>query len=255
MPKRDDIKSVLVIGSGPDRHRPGLRVRLLRHAGLPGAARGGHPRHPRQQQPGDDHDRPGVRRRHLRRADHPRGRRGDHRQGAARRGARDPRGPDRTQLRDRPARERSPREVRLPAHRRQRRGDPARRGPREVQGRRRALRRRVGALDHLPHDGRVPRRRQRSSAYPVVVRPSFTMGGLGSGFAYDEADLRRIGGAGPAVLPDDGGAPRGVDPRLEGVRARGHARPRRQRRRRLLHREPRPDGRAHRATRSPSRRR
>ncbi|GAB96322.1 carbamoyl-phosphate synthase large subunit [Kineosphaera limosa] len=32
--------------------------------------------------------------------------------------------------------------------------------------------------------------------YPVVVRPSFTMGGLGSGFAYDEDDLRRIGGAG-----------------------------------------------------------
>ncbi|MBD8218050.1 carbamoyl-phosphate synthase large subunit [Microbacterium sp. CFBP 13617] len=32
--------------------------------------------------------------------------------------------------------------------------------------------------------------------YPLVVRPSFTMGGLGSGFAYDENDLRRIGGAG-----------------------------------------------------------
>ena len=32
--------------------------------------------------------------------------------------------------------------------------------------------------------------------YPLVVRPSFTMGGLGSGFAYDEQDLRRIGGAG-----------------------------------------------------------
>ena len=32
--------------------------------------------------------------------------------------------------------------------------------------------------------------------YPLVVRPSFTMGGLGSGFAYDEKDLRRIGGAG-----------------------------------------------------------
>ncbi|MET0828314.1 MAG: carbamoyl-phosphate synthase large subunit [Microbacterium sp.] len=32
--------------------------------------------------------------------------------------------------------------------------------------------------------------------YPLVVRPSFTMGGLGSGFAYDEADLRRIAGAG-----------------------------------------------------------
>lgn len=32
--------------------------------------------------------------------------------------------------------------------------------------------------------------------YPVVVRPSFTMGGLGSGFAYTEADLHRIAGQG-----------------------------------------------------------
>ena len=32
--------------------------------------------------------------------------------------------------------------------------------------------------------------------YPVVVRPSFTMGGLGSGLAADEASLRRIAGAG-----------------------------------------------------------
>ncbi len=39
MPRRDDIESILVIGSGPDRHRPGLRVRLLGHPGLPGAAR------------------------------------------------------------------------------------------------------------------------------------------------------------------------------------------------------------------------
>ncbi|TAJ46203.1 MAG: carbamoyl-phosphate synthase large subunit [Herbiconiux sp.] len=32
--------------------------------------------------------------------------------------------------------------------------------------------------------------------YPLVVRPSFTMGGLGSGFAYDETELRRIVGDG-----------------------------------------------------------
>ncbi|MEY3756475.1 MAG: hypothetical protein RL356_747, partial [Actinomycetota bacterium] len=32
--------------------------------------------------------------------------------------------------------------------------------------------------------------------YPVVVRPSFTMGGLGSGIAYNEADLLQIAGAG-----------------------------------------------------------
>ena len=37
--------------------------------------------------------------------------------------------------------------------------------------------------------------------YPLVVRPSFTMGGLGSGFAYDEKDLRRIAGAGIQASP------------------------------------------------------
>ncbi|GAB1817373.1 carbamoyl-phosphate synthase large subunit [Herbidospora sp. RD11066] len=37
--------------------------------------------------------------------------------------------------------------------------------------------------------------------YPVVVRPSFTMGGAGSGFAHDEADLRRIAGAGLDASP------------------------------------------------------
>ena len=33
-------------------------------------------------------------------------------------------------------------------------------------------------------------------SYPVVVRPSFTMGGLGSGIAFDEPELRQIAGAG-----------------------------------------------------------
>ncbi|PGH51412.1 carbamoyl-phosphate synthase large subunit [Streptomyces sp. Ru87] len=37
--------------------------------------------------------------------------------------------------------------------------------------------------------------------YPVVVRPSFTMGGAGSGFAHDEEDLRRIAGQGLALSP------------------------------------------------------
>lgn len=37
--------------------------------------------------------------------------------------------------------------------------------------------------------------------YPVVVRPSFTMGGAGSGLAYDEHDLRRIAGAGLDASP------------------------------------------------------
>ncbi|WP_377322723.1 carbamoyl-phosphate synthase large subunit [Pimelobacter simplex] len=37
--------------------------------------------------------------------------------------------------------------------------------------------------------------------FPVVVRPSFTMGGLGSGIAYDGADLQRIAGAGLSASP------------------------------------------------------
>ena len=37
--------------------------------------------------------------------------------------------------------------------------------------------------------------------YPMVVRPSFTMGGLGSGFAYDEKDLIRIASAGLQASP------------------------------------------------------
>jgi carbamoyl-phosphate synthase large subunit len=37
--------------------------------------------------------------------------------------------------------------------------------------------------------------------YPVVVRPSFTLGGLGSGIARDEEELRRIAGAGLDASP------------------------------------------------------
>ncbi|MFM7147395.1 MAG: carbamoyl-phosphate synthase large subunit, partial [Actinomycetales bacterium] len=37
--------------------------------------------------------------------------------------------------------------------------------------------------------------------YPVVVRPSFTMGGAGSGIAFDEADLHEVAGAGLQASP------------------------------------------------------
>ena len=39
--------------------------------------------------------------------------------------------------------------------------------------------------------------------YPLVVRPSFTMGGLGSGIAHDEEELHRIAGAGIHYSPPD----------------------------------------------------
>ena len=37
--------------------------------------------------------------------------------------------------------------------------------------------------------------------YPIMVQPSFTMGGLGSGFAYDENELRRICSSGLQASP------------------------------------------------------
>ena len=37
---------------------------------------------------------------------------------------------------------------------------------------------------------------------PVVVRPSFTMGGLGSGLAFNDEDLERIAGGGLAASPE-----------------------------------------------------
>ena len=41
----------------------------------------------------------------------------------------------------------------------------------------------------------------RELGYPVVVRPSYTMGGSGSGMAYNEEDLHRIAGSGLALSP------------------------------------------------------
>ena len=84
MPKRTDIRKVLVIGSGPIVIGQAVRVRLLGHPGHQGAARGGRGGGPAQQQPGHGDDRPGVRPPHLHRAHHRRGRRADHRRASAR---------------------------------------------------------------------------------------------------------------------------------------------------------------------------
>ena len=68
MPRRDDHPLDPHPRLRPDRHRPGLRVRLLGHPGLPRAAPRGLPGGAGQLEPGDHHDRPGAGRRHLRRA-------------------------------------------------------------------------------------------------------------------------------------------------------------------------------------------
>ena len=87
---------------------------------------------------------------------------------------------------------------------------------------------------------------RRRARLPVVIRPAFTMGGLGSGMAHTD-EPSWTGSPAPGWPP-----PRCTRcssrrrARLEGVRARADARPQRQRGGRLLDREHRPDGRAHR---------
>ena len=61
--------------------------------------------------------------------------------------------------------------------------------------------------------------------YPLVVRPSFTMGGLGSGIAHNEEELHRIAGAGHPLLAHRRSPDRRGHRGLEGIRARAHARP------------------------------
>ena len=52
------------------------------------------------------------------------------------------------------------------------------------------------ARSHIAHTIEECLEAAKDLGYPMVVRPSFTMGGLGSGFAYNEEDLLRIAGDG-----------------------------------------------------------
>ena len=81
---------------------------------------------------------------------------------------------------------------------------------------------------------------------PLIIRPAFTLGGTGGGIAYNVEEFETIVAGGPRRQPRHGGAHRAVRDRLERVRNGGDARPGRQRRHHLLHRERRPHGRPHR---------
>ena len=171
--------------------------------------------------------------------------RAHHRQGTARRVAADARRPDRSQPRDRAARSRRAREVQRRDDRRERRGDPHRRGSAAVQGRDDRDRSPLAAVGHRVHArrGAAGRRRGRLPGHhPARVHPRRRRHRHRVRPRRD-APARRTR---PRREPDLGDPDRAQHHGLEGVRARGDARPRRQRRRHLLDREPRPDGRAHR---------
>ena len=81
---------------------------------------------------------------------------------------------------------------------------------------------------------------------PAIIRPSFTLAGTGGGIAYTLDELYDLVLGGARRLADQRGADRGIGARLEGVRDGGRPRQGRQLHHRLLDRERRSDGRAHR---------
>ena len=50
----------------------------------------------------------------------------------------------------------------------------------------------AAAQRHRPHDGRSPRARRRRSAIPLLVRPSFVLGGRAMEICYDQSQLERF---------------------------------------------------------------
>ena len=59
----------------------------------------------------------------------------------------------------------------------------------------------AGQADHAGQAREAGQDDWEGLGYPVVVRPSFTLGGLGSGIAHNEEDLRRMAGAGLDASP------------------------------------------------------
>ena len=121
-------------------------------------------------------------------------------------------------------RARRAREVRRRADRRQHRGDRPRRGPRAVQGRSSS-----SSAASRPQPSSATRWTSCLAAaedlgYPVVVRPVASPWAAPAPASPTTRPTCAASAAPACRQPDHRGAPRGVDPRLEGVRARGHAR-------------------------------
>ena len=245
MPRRNDIHRILIVGSGPDRHRPGLRIRLLRHAGVQSPACGRVRSRSDQFEPGDDHDGPGPRRSNLRRAVERRIRRRSDPARAPGCAAIDRRRPDRTESIDRPRRSRSARQVRRRVDRRQSGFDQEGRRPAPVQGRHAQDRPRDAAIRSRQNrrEGARVRGADRISADPAA---ELHARGHGRRHRLQPRRTDRDSRARARPLTGPRSPARGERARLEGIRTRGHARPRRQRHHRLLHREFRSDGRPYR---------
>ena len=249
MPRRDDLHKILILGSGPivigqaaEFDYSGVQAcKVLKEEGYEIVLVNSNPATIMTDPEFADVD--------LHRAAAARAAGADHRARAPRRAAADPRRPDRAEPGQGAARGRHPGALRRRAHRRRLRRHRARRGPRPLPPDHGAR----GAEDAAQRDRHHARARRAASlpeiGLPCIVRPAFTLGGRGGGIARTHEELRAHRRARPGRVAHRPDPARPVGPRLGRVRARGHARPARQRGHRLLDRERRPDGRAHRRQR------
>ena len=246
MPKRTDLRSILIVGSGPIVIGQACEFDYSGTQACRALRREGYRVDPGQLEPGDDHDRPGVLRRHLRRA-----------AGA---------GGGRAKIieKERP-------DALLPTVGGQtginlaialdETGVLEKFGVELLGASVAALRLGEDRLlfkEAMEEIGlKVPKSGYAGTldearaialeiGVPIIVRPSFTLGGEGGGVVYNRDELDEIVAVALDASPARPRPARAVGPRLEGVRARGHARPRGQRHRRLFGRELRRHGRAHR---------
>ncbi len=71
--------------------------------------------------------------------------------------------------------------------------------------------------------------------FPIIVRPSYTLGGTGGGVAYNPEELETLTQVRAGRQPDSSGHAGTIGTRLEGIRAGGDAGQERQRGHRLFH--------------------
>ena len=229
MPRRDDLESILIIGAGPIVIGQACEFDYSGTQACKALQRGGLPRHPRELEPGDDHDR--SRRWPTRSTSS----RFNWRTVAAiiakeRPDALLPTMGGQTALNCALdlVREGVLEQVRRRADRRVARSDRHGRGPRAVPARDARDRPRDARASRIAHSlEEALRPFRRRSAFPTIVRPSFTLGGSGGGIAYNREEFEDDRRRAASTLARPRGAGRGVGDRLERVRDGGgprHAR-------------------------------
>ena len=178
MPRRNDLRRILIIGSGPIVIGQACEFDYSGHAGRQGAARGGLRGRPRQLEPGDDHDRSRSSRTARTSSRSSRATlRGHHRAREAGCAPADARRADRAQPRARARRRRrARRSYGVEMLGAQARVDPQGRGPLALQGGD-GEDRASSAASRLAHSVEEARRdRRRDTGFPAILRPAFTHG-------------------------------------------------------------------------------